>query len=367
MFSRMLAIGIAPAPAPAQDVAAPVVDDATTPTATATAEKSEHVPWTVLRDRRLSVTTTAGTTSEGVFLGFEGEAVILEADDGRLIAIARPDVADVRTVKQSPPPPVAVAIPIPTDTSPLAFRGQRARVERQENERIVRVLNGTAIAGGVIASLSAVSSVVAEGFNVSRWSLGRPVCGETYDYSYYGAPSESGQALCGWTDGSGQDEFASYAYYENISGMTGASTTALPLHFGTLITLVPSTILRNRTGHRAGRKLHFAAWGLWGAGLASLTANQAVVWTQQLRTQQVCGDPEAPDTCEWITRTRGAPPGLYLLSAGLTLSSAILAIIDSRRVARSAERAASVRASPSIGVFPVSLQRGGGLGLAGKF
>jgi hypothetical protein len=362
MFTRMLVIGIAPASAPAEEAAAPVVDGATT---TATAAKPKAVPWTVLMHRRLSITSMDGTTSEGVFLGFEGEAVILETDDGTLVAIARPDVADVRTVKQSPPAPVA--IPIPSDTSPLAFREQQARVERQENERIARVLNGTAVAGGVIASLSAASSIIAEGFNVSRWSLGKSRCGEAYDYSFYGESPGSGERLCGWTDGSEHDEFTSYAYYQNISGMTGASTAAIPLHFGALITLVPATIIRNRTGYRAGRKLHFAAWGLWGAGLASLTANQTVVWTQQMRTRQVCDDLEDSDTCSWITRTRGAPPGLYLLSAGLTLSSAILAIIDSRRVARSAERAATAPASPSIGVFPVSLQRGGGLGLAGKF
>lgn len=335
-------------------------------TATATAATPEPVPWTLLKDRRLSITTKAGTTSEGIFLGLEGEAAILEADDGTLVAIARLEVADVRTVKQSPPPPVA--IPIPRETSSLAFREQQARVERQENERIARVLNGTAVAGGVVASLSAASSIVAEGFNVSRWSLGTPACGEPYYYSFYSESREPGDPLCGWTDGSERDDFSAYAaYYTNISGMTGAATTALPLHFGGLITLVPATILRNRTGYRGGRKLHLAAWGLWGAGLASLTANQAFVWTQQVGTRQVCGDPEEPDTCAWITRTRGAPPGLFVLSAGLTLSSAILSIIDSRRVARYAERAATARASPSIGVFPVTLQRGGGLGLAGKF
>lgn len=367
MLSHMLAIGILPASASFDDVDAPSAAQLPAPvtTPTATAAEPRLVPWNLLMNRRLAITIEAGTTSEGIFLGFEGGSAILEADDGTLISIASDDVANVRTVKApffAPP-----TIPIPPESTPLSFRDEQARVDRLVNQRIARIVNASSIAGGVIASLSAVSSVVAEGFNIRRWSLSSRSCGERY--SYYGSSDDE---LCGWTDGTEQNSFASYAYYENIVGFTTASTIALPLHFGGLLTLVPSTILRNRTGYREGRKRHIAAWALWGAGLASLTANQAVSWTQLSRTQQVCAEAETSTSCRWITRTRGAPPSLYLLSAGLTLSSAILGILDSRSVARSAERAASAdtakaRTSPSVAVFPVSLHRGGGVGIAGRF
>lgn len=366
MLSRMLAIGILPASAPADDVGVPSTTQAPAPITTppATAAEPKPVPWNLLTNRRLVITTDAGTTSEGIFLGFEGGTAILEADDGSLISIAPDDVANVRTIKE--PPPAPPTIPIPRETSPLSFRDEQARVERLQNQRIARIVTGSSIAGGVIASLSAASSIVAEGFNIRRWSLSSPACGERY--SYY---EPSGGELCGWTDGTDQDGFSSYAYYENIVGFTAASTIALPLHFGGLLTLVPATILRNRTGYRAGRKRFIAGWALWGAGLASLTANQAVSWTQLSHSQQVCAEGDTT-RCQWITRTRGAPPSLYLLSAGLTLSSAILGILDSMSVARSAERAASAdtakaRPSPSVAVFPVSLHRGGGVGVAGRF
>jgi len=364
MLCRMLAIGILPASAPSEvvDVASAAQTPATTPAETAAEPRS--VPWNLLTRRRLAITTATGATSEGVFLGFEGSSAILEADDGTLISIAADDVANVRTVNEPPPPPPG--IPAPLESSPLAFRDEQARVERLQHQRIARIVNASAIAGGVIASLSAAASIVAEGFNIRRWSLSSRSCGESY-YGY------TGGELCGWTDGSGENRFAPYAYYENIAGFTAASTVALPLHFGGLLTLVPSTVLRTRTGYREGRKRHITGWALWGAGLASLTANQAVSWTQLARAQQVCdADGETSTGCRWITRTRGAPPSLYLLSAALTVSSAVLGILDSRSVARSAEKAAAAdtakaQPSPSVAVFPVSLRRGGGVGVAGRF
>jgi len=61
-----------------------------------------------------------------------------------------------------------------------------------------------------------------------------------------------------------------------------------------------------------------------------------------------------------------------LLGAGLTLSSAIIGIIDAHGVARRAERAtaaktAKARRSPTLSLFPFRLERGGGFGVAGRF
>lgn len=354
MLSHVLAIGMLPASAPADAIPSTAQPPTTAPPS-ATAEP-KPVPWNLLVDRRLEITSAAGATSEGVFLGLDGDTVVLEADDGTLISIARDDVASVRAIRELPPPPKM--IPVTSDASPLSFRDQQARAQRLENERLSGIVKTSAIAGGVIASLSAAASIVAEGFNVARWSLGRRECGEV-SYSY----ASTYDVLCGWTDGTKPSGFVPYAGYDNISGIAGASTIGATLHFGGLLTLVPSTILRDRSGYRGGRRRHFAAWALWGAGVASLSANQAVAWTQLMRTREVCGDPETSTDCRWITPTRGAPPGLYLLSAGLTLSSAILGILDGRDAVRSTERAER----PSVTLFPVSLQRGAGIGFAGRF
>lgn len=347
MLSRLLAVGIAPVSAPAEAAEAPAAPDVAAPTTTAEAPKP--VPWKLLENRRLEITSDAGTTREGVLLGTEDGAAILEADDGTLISIAYGDIASVRTIRDPPAP----KIPMTSDNAPLSFR----QATRLENERISRVVEKTAIAGGVVASLSAAASIVAEGFNVARWSLTRRDCGEV-SYSYGGY-----DVLCGWTDGTRPSGFSPYSGYDNLSAIAGASTIGSLLHFGGLLTLLPPTILRERSEFRGGRRRHFGAWALWGAGVASLGANQAVAWTQINRTRQVCDDIGAQRECRWITPTRGAPPGLYILSAGLTLTSAILGILDGKSTVRHAERDATA----SISVFPVSLQRGGGLGLAGRF
>lgn len=118
MLSRVLAIGLLPAP-PSTDIgdAPSTAPPATTTLPLATAEPKK-IPWNLLVNRRLVITTAAGTTSEGIFLGLEGDAAILEADGGALISIARDDVANVHTVKAAPPPP---AIPIASNNLPLSL------------------------------------------------------------------------------------------------------------------------------------------------------------------------------------------------------------------------------------------------------
>lgn len=361
MIASILTVGIVHAPAPSE-VEAPAATRRD-PTRDAPAPETTAVPWSVLKDRRLRVTTTAGTTTEGVFLGVDDGAAILEADDGTLLGVAVDDVASVRTIKQAPP--AAAAIPVPPEgMMTLAFREQDAR---RRTERMARGTRGAAIAGGVLASLSAFSSVVAEGFNIKRWSLAKRTCGE----SYYGYGER-----CGWSDGVDSDDGGSYSYdgYENMWGIVTASTIAVPFHVLAGPTmLVPSTLLRNRIGYTEGRGRHVAAWALWGAGLGSLIANQAVSWTQIMNAEEIC-DPSTANRadCSYVTPTRGAPPPLYLLSAGLAVSSAILGIIDANAVTRQAERTAAaratnVRSARTVSLFPFRLQRGGGFGVVGRF
>jgi hypothetical protein len=317
----------------------------------------------VLKDRRLQITNDAGTTTEGVFLGLDRGAAILTADDGALVTIPVAAIADVRVIHESPPP-ATIQAPL-GGTTTLAFREAEVQARRNRTEHFAAVTRGTAIAGGVVAALSTVASIVAEGFNIRRWSLSKRVCGQ----DYYG----DGE-VCGWTDGSDTQGGGaySYAYYDNMLGVAAASSVAIPLHFvaGPLM-LVPSTLLRQRIGDVAGRRRHIAAWALWGAGLGSLAANQAVSWSQVVNAREAC-DPTSPEGegCVWVAPTRGAPPGLYLLSAGLTVSSTILAILDANDVARRAERSVAESAAarrPSVSLFPFRLQRGGGVGVAGRF
>jgi hypothetical protein len=317
------------------------------------------VPWSVLKDRRVSVTTHADSRLTGTFLGLEDGYAVLATEDGTLLSIPTRDVAKVRIVPVIPPPP----IPMPATDMSLAFRDDEARLERRRTLRRAQGARGASIAGGVIASLSAVSSVIAEGFNIRRWSLSSHACGE---WSYGGGDA------CGWTDGGEPHDQEVYWYYdENISGIAGASTIAVPLHVvGGLTTLIPTALLRGRIGYRGHRGRQVAAWVLWGAGLGSLTANQAVAWTQVANVGEVCNPAGA--NCVWITPTRGAPPSLYLMSAGFTLASTILGIIDAQDVARRAEASVSGasakrRGQSTVSVFPLRLQRGGGVGLAGRF
>lgn len=367
MVVGMLALGILPAPAAEQVEPPAAVDDSpASETPTPTAEPTSAVPWSLLKDRRLLVTTRSGTTATGTFLGLDNGNAILEADDGTLVVITASDVASVRTVK--PPPPAPAPVVDPFQSMSLAFREEDARRQLRRTEGMARATRGASIAGGVIASLSAVSSVVAEGFNIKRWSLSTHKCGE----SYY-----SRSTVCGWTDGAdtGLFDTPSYDYYDNMLGIAGASTVAIPLHAvaGPTI-LIPSALLRNRIGYHEGRGRQIAAWVLWGAGLGSLVGNQAVSWTQVWNSQEICKPGSGGnDDCAYVTPTRGAPPPLYLLSAGLTLSSAILGIIDAQKVARHAERASStktttkLRSAPTLSLFPFRLHAGGGLGFAGRF
>lgn len=363
MVVRILMLGIPPATAASEEPATPAVAPAPEPTAP---EVRPAVPWPVLVDRRLQITTDDGATTEGVFLGLDGGAAILTVDDGALVSIAVTEVAGVRVIPE--PPPATIRAPLGADTT-LAFREAELQARRHRTERSAAITRGTAIAGGVVASLSAVASIVAEGFNVHRWSLSKRVCGQ----DYYG----DGE-VCGWTDGSdthGSGAY-SYAYYDNMLGVASASAVAIPLHFvaGPLM-LVPSTLLRQRIGDTVGRRRHIAAWALWGAGLGSLAANQAVSWTQVVDAREACepapgSSSREGEDCVWVAPTRGAPPGLYLLSAGLTVSSTILAILDANDVARRAEQTAAESTAarrPSVSLFPFRLQRGGGLGVAGRF
>lgn len=358
MDVRILILGIPPASAASEGTTAPVVTPAPESTAP---EVRPAVPWPVLVDRRLQITADDGTTAEGVFLGLDSGAAILTADDGVLATIPVSTIADVRVIPE-PPPPATIQAPLGA-TTPLAFREAEVQARRNRTLRSAAVARGTAITGGLVASLSTVASIVAEGFNIRRWSLSKRVCGE----DYYG----DGE-VCGWTDGSDSTDGGSYAYYDNMLGAATSSSVAIPLHFaaGPLM-LLPSTLLRQRMGDVVGRRRHIAAWALWGAGLGSLAANQAVSWTQVVNAREAC-DPGAPEgiDCVWVTPTRGAPPGLYLLSAGLTVSSTILAILDANDVARRAEQSVAESTAarrPSMSLFPFRLQRGGGVGVAGRF
>lgn len=357
--SELVAQPPAPADPPASSPAAEAPAPAQRPPAQARSA-APPVPWTVLKERRLLVTTRHGSRLSGTFLGLEDGYAVLASEDGTLLSIPTGDVAKVRIVPVVPPPP----IPMPTTDASLAFRDEEARIERKRTRQRAQGARGASIAGGVIASLSAASSAIAEGFNIARWSLSTHECGER---------SYSGGHACGWTDGDDahDDGYYSYSYYTNLSGIAGASTIAVPFHVvGGLTTLVPTALLRDRIGYRGHRGRQIAAWVLWGAGLGSLTANQAVVWTQIVNTDEICD--ATGDDCVWITPTRGAPPSLYLMSAGFTLASTVLGIIDAQDVARRAEAsvsgaAAKRRASSTVSLFPLQLQRGGGVGLAGRF
>lgn len=364
MVPAMFVFGIAPAPViDAVEQPSSVREDPPAGVSAATATEPEPpVPWGVLKNRRLLVTPTAGPTVEGTFLGLENGYAILEDDDGTIVSILASDVASVRAIKERP---AAAQIPSASENMMLVFREEDARIQRRRTERRIAHTRHAAIAGGVIGSLSALSSVIAEGFNIRRWSLSSHKCGRSYYGDY---------TVCGWTDGADTQDTGPYDYdgYENMMGIAGASTAALPLHVvaGPTI-LIPSAVLRNRMGDREGRPRQIAAWALWGAGLGSLVANQAVAWTQVTVSHDVC-DPNSPNgsDCVYVTPTRGAPPSLYLLSAGLTLSSAILGIMDANDVARRAEQPRSAKTAavrPTLSVFPVRLQRGGGFGVAGRF
>ena len=365
MDVRILIRGVSPASTTSDGATTPEIPpapaDATAP------EVRPAVPWAVLKDRRLRITTDDGTTTVGVLLGLDGGAAILAGHDGALVSIPMAAVASVLVIPE-PPPPATIQAPL-GGTTTLAFREAEVQARRNRTERFAAVTRGTAIAGGVVASLSTVASIVAEGFNIHRWSLSKRVCGQ----DYY-ADGE----VCGWTDGSdtkGGGAY-SYAYYDNMLGVATSSSIAIPLHFvAGPLTLVPSTLLRQRLGDVVGRRRHIAAWALWGAGLGSLAANQAVSWTQVANAREACdptSDPGASEgiDCVWVAPTRGAPPGLYLLSAGLTVSSTILAILDANDVARRAEQSVAESTAarrPSVSLFPFRLQRGGGVGVAGRF
>jgi hypothetical protein len=66
-----LILGIPPASAASEATTTPVVTPAPESTAP---EVRPAVPWPVLVDRRLRVTTDDGNTTEGVFLGLDGGA-----------------------------------------------------------------------------------------------------------------------------------------------------------------------------------------------------------------------------------------------------------------------------------------------------
>ncbi len=325
------------------------------PTATPAANSAaSSVPWGVLKERRLIVTSNDGSTVEGTFLGLEDDRAILETDDGTFVGIELSAVASARTVK--PPPPPVPALAVPPEGFSLTFREQEELSERKQTRRSIGVAHRAAIAGGIVASLSAVASIAAEAVNINRWRLSKQFCGED-DYT--------GEERCGWT------ESGSYSYADSAVGIAAATGIALPLHVaGGATVLAPTALLRKRMGDREGRGRQIAAWTLWGAGIGALAASQAISWTQLVNAQYVCEPGTSNRNCRSITDTRGAPPGFFLLTAGLTLASTAIGIIDTNKTTERASRSLSSRTaerSHSVSVFPVRLRGGGGLGLSGRF
>lgn len=328
----------------------PTVPTAEATTSTGTTPSPRPVPWSVLEDERVTIVTRDGLSATGKLLGHDGADAVLALDDGRIARIADDAVDTVLLAERPAAVPPARPIPEPaTDTAdPSDTADAIAHMVRVE-QRIVATRRG-AIASGVFGSLSALASTIAEGFNIARWADSEYRC----DNDSYG-----GDDICGWSD----DGYTTY-------GTAGASTPAFLFHMiSSPLVLGPTRRLRIETGYREGRGRQIAAWTLWGVGIGSLVTDQAVSWTQFATASYACDE---DDGCATYNATRGAPPPFYLISAGLTLSSTILGIVDAQRVIRHAEthRAASARrpsARATFTVFPMQLQRGGGLGLAGRF
>jgi hypothetical protein len=347
MIIEALLLGIQAPPT----VADPNID--ADPFASASADPERVAPpWAVLTGKRLQVRTTAGLRAEGTFLGLHDGNAVLEDDGGQIVSIATADVAEVRTVvaarAEEPPVPTIPTADLPETMSTSHTRDDEL-LRRLRSESLARRARGAAIAGGVLSSISAVGSIVAEGFNIRRWSLTEYKCG----VDYY-----DGEA-CGWSD----DDYA-------VLGVGIASSVAIPLHImAGPIALAPTARLRRHIGYRKARGRQIAAWVLWGAGFGSLVIDQAVSWTQVASSTSICESGSYDAECTSVNDTRGAPPPFYLISAGLTLSSAILALIDANDVARHADQdeATAARPAASMSIFPITVTRGGGLGVAGRF
>ena len=351
----MLAISLFftdPAPLLVLFAGAPPLVHATIGRAYSAAEPSSArdaaVPWTVLVGHGVVVKTHGGLIAQGKLLGTEDSLVYLADADGKIITLAASDVASVRLADAE----VKAAVPAPvvtTDDLPPHGEDDEDRVaHRARTEIRIQAARRGAIAGGVLGSMSAVASAVAEGFNIARWSLSEynADCDEGFVVTEYDSYD------CGWG-------------YVGTYGIVSATTVAFPLHIAAGPSLLgPTRRLRDHLRYREGRGRQVAAWALWSVGMGSLVADPAAAWTTLVDSSS----------------SRGVPPPFYLISAGLTLSSTILGMIDTKRVIAHAERSGSSAGGRvgrtgrgggepkrTLAVFPMRVQRGGGVGVAGRF
>lgn len=328
------------------------------------AQEQTTTPWTVLSGKRLRVKLKNGFTAEGTLLGVENDNIVLEMSDGTVSTVNKDDVENVKVVKDSvvDAPPIPPPVPAPVDIKDEVSESHKSNEEYTKHEidhdlieRKIKQAKAGAIVGGIFGVASALSSIAVEIDNIHIWSESENVCG--YD--------DLNEDSCGWT----------YEHPKMPGRMAAFSTFAFTTHIvaGPSI-LVPTSKLRNHTNQKRGKGRRITSWVLWGVGISSLIVDQTFVWRAVASTNTItdsnspqcplCGPPDKYD----IISSRGAPPSFYIISAGLTLASTVLGLIDAKDAIKNARTSTEEpSAKASIKVFPVSLTRGAGIGISGQF